>query len=197
MPRPRRRCDAEIERLKKEPVTRGGTGRRETARARRADQRAGRQLQLANSLADWQALTGDWRNLFRDLEQLEAVTPADIQRVAKEIFTVNNRTIATIEPLAAEKKVQMMRRLQPHSFAGLRSRPRRPASRRLFKDLKFGEPGRIRVPEPVRFQLPNGMTVLLVEDHELPTINVSAHDPRRLTLGAGGEDSASRRSPAP
>jgi predicted Zn-dependent peptidase len=31
------------------------------------------------------------------------VTPADIQRVARETFTVNNRTTATIEP-AAEKK---------------------------------------------------------------------------------------------
>jgi zinc protease len=43
-----------------------------------------------------------------------------------------------------------------------------------FRDLKFPPPGSIRVPEPVRFQLPNGMTVLLVEDHELPTISVNA-----------------------
>ena len=50
----------------------------------------------------YQALTGDWRNLFRQLDQLEAVTPADVQRVAREIFTSNNRTIATIEPLPAE-----------------------------------------------------------------------------------------------
>ncbi|HEY1497346.1 MAG TPA: insulinase family protein, partial [Candidatus Solibacter sp.] len=64
----------------------------------------GDNLSLANSLADYQALTGDWRNLFRDLERLDAVTPADIQRVAKEIFTVQNRTIATIEPLVAENE---------------------------------------------------------------------------------------------
>ncbi|MCU1232595.1 MAG: peptidase domain protein [Candidatus Solibacter sp.] len=43
-----------------------------------------------------------------------------------------------------------------------------------FKDLKFPAPGRIPVPEPVRFQLPNGMILMLVEDHELPTINVNA-----------------------
>ncbi len=52
------------------------------------------------------------------------------------------------------------------------AQPGKPAA--SFKDLKFGEPGRIRVPEPVRFQLPNGMKVLLVEDHELPVINMSA-----------------------
>ena len=43
-----------------------------------------------------------------------------------------------------------------------------------YKEIKFPAPGTVRVPEPVRFQLPNGMRVLLVEDHELPTINVAA-----------------------
>uniref|UniRef100_Q01PI8 Peptidase M16 domain protein n=1 Tax=Solibacter usitatus (strain Ellin6076) TaxID=234267 RepID=Q01PI8_SOLUE len=96
--------DAEIERLKKEPVTTeelDGVKRRARAGLIAG---LGDNLQLANSLADWQALTGDWRNLFRDLERLDAVTPANIQRVAKEIFTANNRTIATIEPLAADSE---------------------------------------------------------------------------------------------
>jgi predicted Zn-dependent peptidase len=94
--------DAEIERLKKEPVTAeelDGVKRRARAGLITA---FGDNSQLANSLADWQALTGDWRNLFRELDRLEAVTPADIQRVARTIFTVNNRTVATIEPLPAE-----------------------------------------------------------------------------------------------
>ncbi len=95
---------AEIERLKNAPVTAEELeGVKRRARAGLING-LGDNLQLANGLADWQALTGDWRNLFRDLEHLDAVTPADIQRVAKEIFTVNNRTVATIEPLAAEKK---------------------------------------------------------------------------------------------
>jgi predicted Zn-dependent peptidase len=95
---------AEIERLKNEPVTAEELeGVKRRARAGLING-LGDNLQLANGLADWQALTGDWRNLFRDLEHLDAVTPADIQRVAREIFTVNNRTVATIEPLAAEKK---------------------------------------------------------------------------------------------
>ena len=61
-------------------------------------------LQLANALADWQVLTGDWRNLFLQLDKLEAVTAPDIQRVARETFAVNNRTIATIEPLRQDEK---------------------------------------------------------------------------------------------
>jgi zinc protease len=43
-----------------------------------------------------------------------------------------------------------------------------------YKDIKYPAPGSVKVPEAVRFQLPNGMQVMLVEDHELPTINVSA-----------------------
>ena len=95
--------DVEIERLQKELVSAeelDGVKRRARAGLIAS---LGDNLQLANALADWQALTGDWRNLFAQLDKLEAVTPADIQRVARETFTVNNRTTATIEP-AAEKK---------------------------------------------------------------------------------------------
>ena len=59
-------------------------------------------MSLANQLAEYQVLTGDWRNLFRQLDKLEAVTPADVLRVAKATFTSANRTIATIEPVKKE-----------------------------------------------------------------------------------------------
>ncbi|MGE5570433.1 MAG: M16 family metallopeptidase [Rhodospirillales bacterium] len=52
-----------------------------------------------------------------------------------------------------------------------------PAARRpvaSYKQLQYPPMNKISVPEPVRFQLPNGMTVFLVEDHELPMISVSA-----------------------
>lgn len=43
-----------------------------------------------------------------------------------------------------------------------------------YKQLKFPPLSRIQPPEPVRFELPNGMVVYLVEDHELPMISASA-----------------------
>jgi zinc protease len=43
-----------------------------------------------------------------------------------------------------------------------------------YRDLKFPPPGRINIPEPVRFQLANGIVVYLMEDHELPTIAFNA-----------------------
>ena len=46
---------------------------------------------MASDLAEFQVLTGDWRNLFRFLKRINAVTPADIQRVAKLTFTPGKR----------------------------------------------------------------------------------------------------------
>ncbi len=55
---------------------------------------------LAMELGQTCGLTGDWRNVFKRLENLNAVTPADVQRVAKATFTGANKTVAILEPLA-------------------------------------------------------------------------------------------------
>jgi predicted Zn-dependent peptidase len=52
---------------------------------------------LAGQLAMTHAMTGDWRNLFTEVERLEAVTVEDIQRVAADIFERNNRTVVLSE----------------------------------------------------------------------------------------------------
>ena len=54
---------------------------------------------LAGQLAMTQALTGDWRNLFREVERMEAVTVEDVQRVAEAVFTDRNRTVAMSEKI--------------------------------------------------------------------------------------------------
>jgi len=61
---------------------------------------------LANQLAEYQTLFGDWRQLFRELDQADKVTKADIRRVAEKIFVAGNRTSARIEftPPAAGAK---------------------------------------------------------------------------------------------
>jgi zinc protease len=43
-----------------------------------------------------------------------------------------------------------------------------------YKELKYPQLNPIKVPEPTRFELPNGMTVYLLEDHEVPMISASA-----------------------
>ncbi len=52
----------------------------------------------------YEALTGDWRNLFKQLDRIDAVTADDIQRVAKTYFTTKNRTVGVIQTTAAENE---------------------------------------------------------------------------------------------
>jgi predicted Zn-dependent peptidase len=64
---------------------------------------------LASQLADYQTRYGDWREMFRELAKIDAVSKADIRRVAQATFVDTNRTVARIEfeapapPAAASK----------------------------------------------------------------------------------------------
>lgn len=51
---------------------------------------------MANLLAEYDAKTGDWRNLFTRLDDIASVTPDDIQRVANKTFVPENRTIGRL-----------------------------------------------------------------------------------------------------
>ncbi len=55
---------------------------------------------LANELAEYQTRFRDWRELFRQLDKVDAVTKADVQRVANKVFIDSNRTSARIEFVA-------------------------------------------------------------------------------------------------
>jgi predicted Zn-dependent peptidase len=52
---------------------------------------------LAASLAIYQTRFGDWREMFREIAKIDAVSKADIRRVANKTFVDSNRTIAKIE----------------------------------------------------------------------------------------------------
>jgi len=55
---------------------------------------------MAQQLASYETLTGSWRNLFKQLDKISAVTAEDIKRVSNEYFIKKNRTIGMIEPAA-------------------------------------------------------------------------------------------------
>jgi predicted Zn-dependent peptidase len=88
---------SEIERLKTEDVPadelQSVKTRVKAALIRKLDSNAG----LALELAEYQTIYGDWRQLFRDVDEIDKVTPADIRRVAAATFTPANRTVAVIE----------------------------------------------------------------------------------------------------
>ena len=60
---------------------------------------------LASQLAYFQAVARDWRYVLKLRERVAAVTPADIQRVARTYFTKSNRTVATLVKVPAAKTV--------------------------------------------------------------------------------------------
>ncbi|BAZ81532.1 pitrilysin family protein [Sphaerospermopsis kisseleviana CS-549] len=86
----------EIEKLKTEPVSATELQRVKTqARAgllRSLDSNMG----MAQQLLEYEVKTGSWRNLFKQLDDIAKVTPADIQRVAQATFTPENRTVGKL-----------------------------------------------------------------------------------------------------
>ena len=87
---------AEIERLKTEPVSEQELERvKNQLRAdllRTLDSNMG----MAQLLAEYEAKTGSWRSVFEQLKAIASVTAADVQRVAQETFTDENRTIGRL-----------------------------------------------------------------------------------------------------
>jgi predicted Zn-dependent peptidase len=94
---------AEIDKLKTELVS-----PEELAKAKTRS-RAGLIRQLASNsglaaqLTFYEVVTGDWRNLFKQLDDIDKVEAEDIQRVAKEYFTTKNQTVGIIETTLTEK----------------------------------------------------------------------------------------------
>jgi predicted Zn-dependent peptidase len=74
---------------------------------------------LAHQLAEYQTRFGDWRQLFRELDKINAVNKADIRRVANKIFIDSNRTSARIEFVAPKKPsdAPVQSRLSPPASA--------------------------------------------------------------------------------
>ncbi|MEM9903860.1 MAG: pitrilysin family protein [Cyanobacteria bacterium P01_D01_bin.44] len=88
--------DAELTKLKNEPVTAEELDRVKTqARAgllRSLDSDSG----MASLFTEYEAKTGSWRNVFKELQAIEGVTAADVQRVAQTTFVPNNRTVGIL-----------------------------------------------------------------------------------------------------
>lgn len=53
-------------------------------------------LHLAQQLADYQAVSGDWHSLFREIQEIGAVQPEQVSAAAKKYLTRQNRTVGRI-----------------------------------------------------------------------------------------------------
>lgn len=94
----------ELELLKAEPVAERDLQRIlnkiEFEEARRMGTNGG----LARNLTEYEAVTGSWRYMVEYRRKVEKVTPADIQRVARQYFTRENRMVGFITKKGGEGK---------------------------------------------------------------------------------------------
>ncbi|MGB3533314.1 MAG: pitrilysin family protein [Microcoleaceae cyanobacterium] len=82
----------EIERLKTEPVSTQELERVKNQAKAGLLRSLNSNMGMAFALVEYQVKTGSWKNLFQQLEAIEQITPADIQRVAAATFRPENRT---------------------------------------------------------------------------------------------------------
>ena len=144
------------------------------------------------------AMKGDWRFGETYLANLRKVTKADVQRVAARYLTPTNRTVGYFEPtLPANGEAA-----PPPSLGGgpttapvARFKPARVPPADYFKapasgieawramPLPMG--GTVKQaatsPRPTKVVLPNGLTVVVQENHANPTVSISG-----ALLSAGG-----------
>jgi zinc protease len=160
---------AELEKLTKEPVSEA-----ELTRARRkilANFVFGRESvhNLADSLARASVYTdgGDAVAYYQTyLNRVAALTPADLQRVGAKYFQKNNAGIVWSVPPAGEKK-------------GAAPGGRADFARRANRTTRAPEPagggaGGFSLTAAKKTVLPNGLTLITLEDHRLPMVVATA-----------------------
>nr|WP_242040182.1 pitrilysin family protein [Anabaena subtropica] len=86
----------EIDKLKTEPVSATELQRVKTQIKAGLLNNLNSNMGMAGLLSEYEVKTGSWQNLFKYLDEIAVVTPADIQRVAKATFTPENRTIGKL-----------------------------------------------------------------------------------------------------
>jgi predicted Zn-dependent peptidase len=95
---------AELERLKNEPVAERDLQRILNKIEFEESRRMGTNGGLARNLTEYEATTGTWRYMIEYRRKVASVTPADIQRVARQYFTRENRMVGFITKKGADLK---------------------------------------------------------------------------------------------
>lgn len=137
----------------------------------------------AMQLGQDQCLTGDYQFSDRYLNQINDLTPADIQRVAKTYLQTTQAVIGEFEPTAYSDEVGVgvgqMTHTSEQFGTGEPVNPDEVSQYFPHGTAALVNPPVLKLPTEVR--LANGVRVLLLEDRSTPTVTLSGY------LRAGSE----------
>ena len=129
------------------------------------------------------AMKGDWRYGETYLENLAKVTPADVQRVAQKYLTLDNSTVGYFEPITPGT-TKAMAQTGPMAPPAVKPVALKAVVRANSQQKPKAAPATAMKPaagQASRTVLPNGITVVVAENHANPTVALSG-----ALLSAGG-----------
>ncbi len=167
--------DDELERLRREGPSEAELERAVNVRESNMVRRLESSQSVANRLNQYNHYLRDPGYLPKDLGRFREATSADLKRVANEYLLTNARVVVYGVP--GNKVVDDV----PKTFAEEEAKERQAAAtaRNVSDQVWRANPPRpafalkFTPPVPVNFKLANGLTVLLVERHTLPTISAN------------------------
>ncbi len=132
---------------------------------------------VADRLNQYNHFLGDPGYLPRDFQRYEQATTASLQKFAAQSLGKNQR--AVVYGVAGEKHIEDV----PKGKAAEAAKSGPPADREPWRAQAppAGPPSALHLPAPQVFKLANGLTVMLVERHNLPVLAASVY------VLAGGE----------
>ncbi len=120
---------------------------------------------VADVLNQYNHYLGEPGYLSKDLERYEKATPAAVQKVA---MTLTRDSRVVVYGVPGEKVIQDVPK-KPEPKITAQNLPGGPTGDEWRNTPPApGKTGTISLPVPVEFTLPNGLTVLLMEQHNLP-----------------------------
>jgi zinc protease len=130
---------------------------------------------IADMLNQYNQYTGDAGYLPKDLARYDAITAASVQAVAARTLGANQRVV--VYGIPGKKLLDDVARSPESTDADVKITPEHSAQFEQAQAWRATAPAsgpqrRLVLPEPKVFRLPNGLTVYLVERHELPIVGM-------------------------
>ena len=131
---------------------------------------------VADTLDRYNQYLGDPGYLPKDVAATQAVTPAEARAAAAKFFTADHAVVIYTVP--GKKVVNDVPRSPDSTDADVKIinpySDKFEAEQNWRKQMpKPGAPLQVHLPVPKEFTLPNGLTVMVVEDHTLPVLSAS------------------------